>query len=68
MIAHGFWMDKRPSFFAATFMVGLAALVGWPFAAMVGVPLAFDAMRKAGIAKFILYVIGAAIIILVRSY
>lgn len=84
MVAHGLWMAKNPSFFGATFMVALAALlgtrhallvsmlsdlilihVGWPFAAMVGVPLAFDALRSVHV-KFILYAIASALLILVR--
>jgi len=41
--------------------------IGWPFAALVGAPLALDALRKVKV-KFILYAVFSAIVILVPLY
>eukprot|EP00741_Cyanophora_paradoxa_P018248 tig00021043_g17621.t1 len=47
--AWGAWMHR--AYPLAVFCVAAGALVGWPFSALVGVPLALDVARRAGLVE-----------------
>lgn len=48
-------------------MVAVAALVGWPFAAFAGLPIALDAIYNKGLFYFILRAVIGAIVSLVNN-
>jgi len=55
------WMTEK--YALAELLVGLAAIVGWPFAALVAVPLGIDIVHKRGIIFPVL--VGVATLLLV---
>ena len=43
------WVQPKPDYAGASFGVAAAALLGWPFAALLGAPLALDALATTGL-------------------
>ena len=64
MVSHGAWF--RQAYPLAIFATALSALLSWPFAALLGAPIAFDIVfRKRKIVTFIKWsLISAAVILL----
>lgn len=70
--ATAFWLSDR--WLPAIFCVAAASLLGWPFAAVLGLPVALDAIfRRKNVKNFVIYALVAGIslissLILVDSY
>uniref|UniRef100_A0A6B2L1M8 Mannosyltransferase n=1 Tax=Arcella intermedia TaxID=1963864 RepID=A0A6B2L1M8_9EUKA len=53
MVCQAAWIRKNPNYSLCIFCVALCSIAGWPFAALVGVPLALQIMWKKGLVFFV---------------
>ncbi len=64
MVAEASWLSG--GIHISIVAVAVASLLGWPFAAFAGLPIALDALWRRGILFFVFWAITGALMCLVR--
>lgn len=64
--AFGAYLDRRD--WLAVLCIAIASIVGWPFAAFVGLPLALEMCSRRGLGTFAGYALSAGLLVLIPTF